>query len=226
MCCTTTPHTTMGGGPTFYIQEMDLLSLTVCLSLLVVGTIGIEYGVELLHESCSSKAKKQILHKAIAELMILGIISFLTVNVIQVEVAFQVDLFDMVRPHLVCCSLLRPLMLFSFISSIDASRCWLSSKWHTCGCFLWASCTLSMPSCSPLRWTASNTNGTNATQCERWTCNACFWDWATSTTMAKTTWCVKNLVIGHGPLFNVVVPAATRSLAVARARLLGRNLKR
>ena len=28
--------------------------------------------------------------------MILGIISFLTVNVIQVEVAFQVDLFDMV----------------------------------------------------------------------------------------------------------------------------------
>ena len=58
----TTTHT-MGGGPTFYIQEMDLLSLTVCLSLLVVGTIGIEYGVEMLHESCSSKAKKKILHK-------------------------------------------------------------------------------------------------------------------------------------------------------------------
>jgi len=29
----------MGGGPTFYIQEMDLLSLTTCLTLLVIATV-------------------------------------------------------------------------------------------------------------------------------------------------------------------------------------------
>ena len=71
----------MGGGPTFYIQEMDLLSLTICLTLLVVFTIIIEFTMEKLHECCTGKAREQILHKAIAELMILGIISFLTVNV-------------------------------------------------------------------------------------------------------------------------------------------------
>lgn len=86
----------MGGGPTFYIQEMDLLSLTACLTILVIATIGIEMGVHHLKHCLTSHAKAKILNKAITEIMILGIISFITVNVIQIEIAFEMPLIDMV----------------------------------------------------------------------------------------------------------------------------------
>jgi hypothetical protein len=44
----------------------------------------------------TSHAKAKILNKAITEIMILGIISFITVNVIQIEIAFEMPLIDMV----------------------------------------------------------------------------------------------------------------------------------
>ena len=125
----------MGGGPTFYIQEMDLLTLTVCLTILVAATIGIEVIVEKLRESCTSKANAQILNKAISELMILGVVSFITVNVIQIDVAFNMPLvdaalaeFEMAHVWLFFVGLMYISNTLIFVWTLD----WVKKSWDKC----------------------------------------------------------------------------------------------
>ena len=73
-----------GGGASIFEQDLDIISLALCLTILVFVTVGFELTLHSLYSRCTNHViGKKMVNKITTELMILGFISFITVMVLQ-----------------------------------------------------------------------------------------------------------------------------------------------